>query len=223
MFVETYMDTDHIIKIYFYYLRNYCGQPGFYTTYHARGYDLFPHGLDYLPFLGEYIIYEPPGDFPPYLWTNYEEEPEDRYKRAYYFVVTPRPYLTFDAPIAWTKTINFFTDLENWWAWELRRILFYLREELLSVFYLPVFSNFPHPQGHINDPHPPEWPDYWPGDITDHCHVDWCFYERWPDELPTDYPAYGHGGMTLEMIIDDWGTFDEMWKAYILDRGRWVQ
>ena len=29
--------------------------------------------------------------------------------------------------------------------------------------------------------------------------------------------------MTLEMIIDDWGTFEEMWEAYILDRGRWIQ
>jgi hypothetical protein len=194
-----------------------------YTTYHARGYDIYPHGPDYLPYLGEYIIYDPPGDPPPYLWTNYEEDPDDRYERVYYFIVTPRPYLSIEeAPIAWTKTVNFFTDPENWWLWNYDEYYFYLNEGLLPGFLLPIFNNFPHPQGYIYG-HPPGWPDWWPGDHSDHRHVDWCFHERWPDELPTDPPAYGHDAMTLHMIIDDWGTFDEMWEAYILDRGRWVQ
>ena len=153
MFIETYIDTDNIIKVYFYYLRNYGGQPGLYTTYYARGYDIYPHGPDYLPYLGEYIIYYPPGDPPPYLWTNYEEDPDDRYERVYYVVVTPRPYLNIEyAPIAWTKTINFFTDPENWWAWNYDEYYFYLNEGLLPGFYLPIFNNFPHPQGPISIP-----------------------------------------------------------------------
>ncbi len=90
--------------------------------------------------------------------------------------------------------------------------------------------------------HPPGWPDWWPGDPSDPCRVDWwqqlgpvadavdsdpcrvdwCPPDDWPEELPEDVP-YAHDYMTLEIVIDDGGTWDERWDAYIPDRGRWIQ
>jgi hypothetical protein len=29
--------------------------------------------------------------------------------------------------------------------------------------------------------------------------------------------------MVLEMLIDDWGTWDEMWAEHIQNQSRWVQ
>ena len=41
-------------------------------------------------------------------------------------------------------------------------------------------------------------------------------------ELPEDEP-YDHDWMTLEMVIDDWSTWEELWEEDVTDQGSWVQ
>ena len=76
--------------------------------------------------------------------------------------------------------------------------------------YVNVFNNFPHPCG------PGDYP-YWP-DQDDSCHVDWLKRSLWPEYLDEAVCA----DMLLEMLINDWGTWEEMFEEDILTIPPWV-
>ncbi|HDR06223.1 MAG TPA: hypothetical protein ENN88_01165 [Candidatus Coatesbacteria bacterium] len=203
--VERLIGSEDIERFWRYNLKKVEGPPGTHTTYRTEKY-YYDHN-DWLGKVGR----------EPIIVTN--QDPPIKY--VYNVVISkseqpiPPPYIPQHPIIAWAKTVNFIKQAKDWWERTQQGLIMF--RDRCPPEYVNVFNNFPHPQGPVNG-------DYWPGDPTDHCHVDWCFYERWPDELPTDPPAYGHGGMTLHMIIDDWGTWDEMWEsAHLLDRGRWIQ
>ena len=123
-------------------------------------------------------------------------------------------------PIAWAKTVNTTVQPIHWWNWNNDLSRYELDDQAPSLYGM-VFNNFPHPQGKTQGP---EYePDYWPGDPNDGCQWDWYKHSAWPEVFPDGYPDYGHAEMVLEMKIEDWGTWDEMWAEHIQNQSRWVQ
>jgi hypothetical protein len=219
--VKSRISDDYVDQIWVYHIRNYSEAAGQYTTYYAR--DPFWDPEDEVwPHLGEYMmgkLWGQPDYDPPYLVYGYT--PPIKY--AYHVVVLGAPHynvlpedLFEEEDIAWGKTVNAVAQPKDWWNWTAGGgFEFY---DQLPIVH-PNFNNFPHPQGKTNRL---GWPEYWPGDPDDHCHWDWCPRGDWPEELPEDEP-YAHDYMTLEMVIDDWGTWDELWEEDVEDQGRWVQ
>lgn len=225
--VKSLISNDAVSQIWVYHIRTYSEAVGFYTTYYARDPFWDPED-DVKPYLGEYRWGEYWGypDFDPPILV-YGCTPLIKY--AYHVVITDYPrywdeylfpiedYIQEDDPIAWAKTVNAIGQPVDWWNWtQGGGFEFYSQ---FPPYPIPNFNNFPHPQGPTFQP---GWPTYWPGDPDDECHWDWCPPDDWPEELPEDEP-YAHDWMTLEMVIDDWDTWDDLWDEDIWDQGRWVQ
>jgi hypothetical protein len=197
-----------------------------YTTYFALGKDEKETTHGYYSHLGEATYrgyYDPtnPDDHEPFL-QHTMDDPKVRY--CYYVVVNTQSNLEIggEDPIAWAKTVNGIWLPKDWWAWNYYDYHYELREdEPTPWFYAAVFNCFPHPQGATYGP--PEEPDYWPCDSSDGCHWDWLKRGAWPEVFPTGYPECGHDEMVLEMKIDDWGTWDEMWAERVEFQTHWVQ
>jgi hypothetical protein len=195
-----------------------------YTTYFALGKDEKETTHGYYSHLGEATYrgyYDPtnPDDHEPFL-QHTMDDPKVRY--CYYVVVNTQPNLEIggEDPIAWAKTVNTTVQPIHWWTWNRDEYRYELDDQAPSLYGM-VFNNFPHPQGKTQGP---EYePDYWPGDPNDGCHWDWYKHSAWPEVFPDGYPDYGHAEMVLEMLIDDWGTWDEMWAEHIQNQSRWVQ
>jgi hypothetical protein len=155
-------------------------------------------------------------DNEPTLRTNLD--PDIQY--CYYFVVTPEPNLHMggDFPIAWAKTVNEIGVPEDWWSWTETGQCFYFIDQTPGIYGM-IYNNFPHPQGIRSG----QGPDYWPGETEDGCQLDWYSRAAWPAVFPDGWPECGHEEMVLEMVIDDWDTFQAMWDEPIQTQGRWVQ
>ncbi|MCX7020774.1 MAG: hypothetical protein NTW26_00605 [bacterium] len=162
--------------------------------------------------MGKHSLYGyPPDDDWPVLRTNLD--PAIQY--VYNVVILPAPYMQVPPPppgIAWAKTVNFIGAPEYWWSYNPYEYRFELNRQPPPL-YVGVFNNFPHPCG-PRQGHPPYWPD--PDDV---CHVDWCKRSLWPQYLD----EAEHGDMRLNMLINDWGTWEELFSEYIQTIPRWVQ
>jgi hypothetical protein len=155
-----------------------------------------------------------PDDDPPPLRTGLD--PDIQY--VYNVVILPAPYLPENPPenIAWAKTVNFISDPEGWWEYSPIEYRFVLNRQPPGLYGM-VFNNFPHPCGPIDNP-PEGWPPYWP-DPNDVCHVDWCKHSLWPEYLD----EADHNEMRLEMLINYWGTWEQLFAEPIQIIPPWVQ
>jgi hypothetical protein len=196
--LERLIDSEDIERVWRYELRKITGgPPGTHTTYRPVKYQ-----WDQNDWLGK-------EGHEPILLTG--QDPPIKY--VYNVVISKEELAIYAIPptphIAWAKTVNAIKQPEDWWRRTEQGLIIF--QDHTPPEYADVFNNFPHPQGPIDGV-------YWPGDPTDHCHWDWLKRSLWPQELHEAVCA----DMLLEMLIDDWGTWGELYEEDILTVPRWV-